>query len=124
MKAADYRTIVIFDKQIEFFDNLMPVLHEVNCYITTLDVWSGETGKAARKQFKNTLEKNACVKALQELLEQYYVYIPEDLSREINQLHFRCMILANSQVDDATVACTDLLLGLQNNIREYISSAN
>ena len=124
MKATDYRTIVIFDKQIAFFDNLMPVLHEVNCYITTLDVWSGETGKAARKQFKNTLKKNACVKALQELLEQYYAYIPEDLSSEIDQLYLRCMMLENSQADDATVACIDLLLGLQNNIRKYVCSVN
>lgn len=124
MKADDYRSIRLFDKQIEFFDKLMPVLHEVNCYITTLDVWSGETGKAAGKQLRKALKKDACLRALQEILEQYYVYIPEDLSSELNQLHLRCMMLANSQADDATVACADLLLGLQNNIREYISSAN
>ena len=120
MNATDHRAMVLFDKQVEFFDKLMPVLHNVNCYITTLEVWSGETGKTAGKQLKNTLKKDACFKALQELLDQYYIYIPEDVSSKADQLQLHCLMLQNTQLQDATAGCIDLLFGLQNDIRKYI----
>jgi hypothetical protein len=120
MNAHDFRTMVIFDKQVQFIDMLMPVLHEVNCYVTTLDVWLGEAGRDARKQLKRALKKNTCVTLLQGLLDQYYVYIPEELSNEINQFHFDCVKLENAQTQDATAQCTARLFALQDNIRTFI----
>ena len=123
MKANEYRAMVIFDKQVEFFEKLMPVLHEVNCYVTTLDVWCGDKGKDTGQAFKKALKKSDCVKALQELLDQYYIYVPEALSNEISQLHLQSIKLENSSTQEAIAACAELLFGLQDNIRKYINSA-
>ena len=123
MKANEYRGTVLFDKQVEFFEKLMPVLHEVNCYVTTLDVWCGDKGKDARQAFKKALKRNGCVKALQELLDQYYIYVPEALSNEVSQLHLQSSKLENSSTQEATAACTELLFGVQNSIRKHIHSA-
>ncbi len=122
LHIRDFKSIVLFDKQIEFFDKLMPVLHAVNCYVTKLEVWSGEAGKAAGKQLKRALKKKACFKALQELFDQYYVYIPEDLSNQVDQLYFRGLELANNPREQEVKSCLELLFCLRDNIRKHIQS--
>ena len=111
---------MLLEKQFEFFDKLHPVLHNLNCYITEIDVWLGETGKGARKTVKNASKKNTCVRVFEKLLDQYYVYIPKDLMKKAQEFHSQTDMLSRVQTQEAASLCIELLFSLRDDIREYI----
>lgn len=120
MKTRECRSIMLFEKQFEFIDKLHSILHKLNCYITEIDVWLGETGKSARKAVKGASKKNACVFEFDRLLDCYYAYISKDLMVKVQELSLQANMLNNIQTQEATGRCVDLLFSLRNDIREYV----
>ena len=115
-----YPSQMLYGKQIEFFDKVVPVLDELNGYITLIDVWLGETGGDAREKVRKAAEDNLWVTRFHELVERYYLYLPRELLDEANGLWFECLSLRDSPTPERTCECTDLLFKLQNTIRRFV----
>ena len=111
---------VVYNKQTEFFDALAAILLDLNSYITTIDVWLGETSKDAPAKVKEAAENNQAVTKFDDLLQRYYMYLPEKLLKEANQLHSECMFLSSNPNTNDTYKCINLLFSFQNSIREFV----
>lgn len=111
---------VVYNKQTEFFDALAPILLDLNSYISTIDVWLSETSINAHKKVEQAAENNQAVTKFDDLLQQYYMYLPEKLLEEANQLIFECMFLSRNPNTDKTYKCINLLFSFQNTIREFV----
>lgn len=111
---------VVYNKQTEFFDALAPILLDMNSYITTIDVWLGETSNDAPARVEQAAKDNQAVTKLDDLLQRYYMYLPERLLKEANQLHSECMFLSSNPNTDDTYKCINLLFEFQNSIREFV----
>ncbi len=111
---------VVYDKQIEFFDALAPILLDLNSYISTIDVWLGETSTNAKEKVKEAAENNQTLTKFYDLLQGYYMYLPEKLLEEANHLNSECMHLSSNPNTNKTLECIDLLFSFQNTIRESV----
>ena len=111
---------VVYDKQIEFFDSLAPILLDLNSYITAIDVWLGEASKAAKEKVKEAAENNQAVAKFDHLLQEYYMYLPEKLLEEANHLHYKCLFLSSNPNSDNAYECIELLFSFQNSIRGLV----
>lgn len=111
---------VVYDKQTEFFDALAPILLELNSYITAIDVWLGETSRDAPAKVEKAAQNNQAVTKFDDLLQRYYMYLPEKLLEEANQLHSECMFLSSKPNSDKTYECINLLFSFQNSIRQFV----
>jgi len=111
---------VLYNKQTEFFDKLAPLLLEINSYITTVDVWVGKTTDNAQKRVQNAASNNSSVTKFDDLLQQYYMYLPEKLLYEANELHSQCMFLGNSPSQKLAYDSINKLFSFQNTIREFV----
>jgi len=111
---------ILYDKQTEFFDKVIPVLDELNGYITRIDVWLGETGEDARKEVGKAAENSLCVTRFHELVEQYYLYLPKELLDEANRLWWECFALRELPTVEKTYKSINLLFKLQNTIRRFV----
>jgi len=119
-EIKQHPSYVIYDKQIEFFDKLVPIIEDLNGYITTIDVWLGETSKDAKERVQEAMENSLCVTKFGDLIQKYYMYLPEKLLKEANDMHFQCMLLGNSATQDKTFDCINRLFRFQNTIRECV----
>lgn len=111
---------VVYDKQTEFFDKLVLILDDLNSYITSINVWIGETSSDAHSKAKEAAENNAAVGEFYDLIQRYYMYLPGKLLNEANKLHSECMFLSTNYKEDKTFECIDLLFSFQNTIREFV----
>ena len=111
---------VVYNKQIEFFDALALIFFDLNCYITTIDVWLGETSIDAPAKVEYAAKNNQALTKFDDLLQRYYMYLPEKLLKEANQLHSECMFLSMHPDTDKTYKCINLLFSFQNSIREFV----
>lgn len=111
---------IVYNKQTEFFDALAPILVDLNSYITTADVWLGEASIDAPSKVEHAVKNNQAVTEFDNLLQQYYMYLPEKLLDEANHLHSKCMLLSSNPNTDKTYECINLLFSFQNSIREYV----
>jgi len=119
-ETRQYPFRVVYNKQTEFFDALAPILLDLNSYITTIDVWLGETSNDAPTRIKQAAENNQAVTKFDDLLQQYYMYLPEKLLKEANQIHSECMSLSSNPNTNDTYKCINLLFSFQNSIREFV----
>jgi len=87
---------VVYNKQTEFFDALAPILLALNSYITFIDVWLGETSNDAPAKVELAATQNQAVAKFDDLLQRYYMYLPEKLLQEANQLRSECMFLSSN----------------------------
>lgn len=111
---------IVYAKQTEFFDALAPILVDLNSYITTVDVWLGETSVDAPARAEEAARNNQSVTEFDDLLQQYYMYLPEKLLEEANRLHSECMFLSSKPNMDRTYECINLLFSFQNSIRKFV----
>lgn len=111
---------VVYNKQTEFFDALAPIILDLNSYITTIDVWLGETSSDAPEEVEKAAENNQAVTQFDDLLQRYYMYLPEKFLKEANQLHSECMFLSSNPDTNKTYKCINLLFSFQNSIREFV----
>jgi len=111
---------VVYDKQTQFFDALAPILLALNSYITFIDVWLGETSNDAPAKVELEVTQNQAVAKFDDLLQRYYMYLPEKLLEEANQLRSECMLLSSNPNTDGTYKCINLLFSFQNSIREFV----
>jgi hypothetical protein len=119
-QVKQHPTQVIYNKQTEFFDKAVDVLDAINGYISTIDVWLPEPGEEARKKVANAAKRNRPLTKLHELLERYYMYLPEELLSQANELFYECLRLGDMPTQNQTHKCLDLLFALQNTIREVV----
>jgi len=117
-----YPTEVLYNKQTEFFDKVVAVLDEVNGYITEIDVWLGENGEEANERLVKAAGRNIPIGKLHDLLQQYYIYLPEKLVDDIDSLFFESLNLSNNPTHKQAQKCFDLLFAFQNSIREVVGT--
>ena len=111
---------VLYDKQIEFLDELSPLFDQINGYITTIDVWLGEKGDKAKAQVDKVASNTGCISELDQLLEKYSTYIPSKLLDKLNSLKWQCWSLSSNPNLDVTYQAINLLFEIQNLIREFV----
>ena len=92
--TRQYPTQVLFNKQTEFYDKLARLLPEINGYITTIDVWLGETSADAGKRVRHYAQEAESVWQLHELIEQYFMYLPNQIVEAANKLSTECISLS------------------------------
>jgi len=119
-ETRKYPMEVLFNKQTEFYDKITHLLPEINGYITTVDVWLGETGPDAKRNVKEFAENNAPLWKFNELMESYSIYLPEKILRAGNELFSESIFLSTSPAMEKTERCINLLFSFQNTIRECI----
>jgi hypothetical protein len=115
-----YPLQVLYSKQTEFFDKLIPLLDQLNGYITTIDVWLGERGKRAAEEVRKASGNCSCVDSLATLLEQYYLYLPRELLNEAKDLRWKCFDLRQSPTLQKTEQGIDALFEFQNSVRRFV----
>jgi len=120
MQSKQYPARVVYDKQIEFFDLVGPILLRLNDYITTIDAWLGETSEDAKLELQKAQHNSMCLTRLMGLLDRYYVYLPKGLVEEAKELHTECFVLSSSAKMERTQDCITRLVRFQNRIREYV----
>lgn len=119
-ETRQYPFQVVYNKQTKFFDELAPILIDLNSYITAIDVWLGEKSKDAPIKVKQYAENNKAVTQLYDLIQNYFMYLPEKLLEEANNLHSECMILSSNPNMNKTYECINLLFAFENSIREFV----
>jgi len=117
-----YPTEVLFNKQTEFYDKVAPILTSINEYITTVDVWLGETSPDAERKVREFAGKTDRVWEFNGLMEAYSMYLPEKILRAGNDLFAECTFLSNSPTMERTERCISLLFSFQNTIRECVGA--
>jgi hypothetical protein len=115
-----YPTEVLFNKQTEFYDKAAHIIPRINGYITTVNVWLGETSPDAKRKVKEFAEKTGPIWEFNELMEGYSMYLPERILRAGNELFAECTFLSNAPTVVRTERCMDLLFSFQNAIRECV----
>jgi hypothetical protein len=111
---------LLYAKQLEFYDKLLAIIPLINEYITTLNVWLGESGPQAQK---NVLDNAALTNKfwpLQGLLDAYYAYLPNSIIESANRLLFECGLLAHNPTILRTDEAMDELDLLINVLRECV----
>jgi len=111
---------IVYNKQTEFFDALAPILVDLNIYITTLDVWLHETSAKARLKIEEAAENNQALTQFDDLLQKYYMYLPEKLIDEATHLRSECIFLSTNPKVNKAYKCINLLFSFQNTIREFV----
>jgi hypothetical protein len=111
---------VVYNKQTEFFNEVASILPDLNSYITEIDVWLGEQSSNAPMKEKQLAENNQAVIRFYDLIQKYFMYLPERLLEEANHLHSECMILSNKPDMNKTYECINLLFSFMNSIREFV----
>lgn len=112
--------MVVYEKQTAFFDALAPLFLELNGYITTIDVWLGETTPEAPARVREAVANSGCVQKLQALVEQYYMYLPKDLLRQVKDFQGKCFALTQAPNTQLTYEAIQELFALQNDIRQFV----
>jgi len=115
-----YPTEVLFSKQTEFYDKAAKILPEVNGYISTVDVWLGETSPGAKQKVSEYAKKSEAIWEFNELMESYFMFLPEKVLQAGNDLFSECMDLATSPTMQRSDRCLKLLFSFQNVIRECV----
>ena len=113
---------VVYIKQTEFVDKAVTVLDQLNGYITAIDVWLAETGATAKKKLAEVAASNEPVTQLHELLKRYYIYLPEKLVQQANDLFIECLYLSSDPSHSRVSKCYDLLFAFQNELRAAIGT--
>jgi len=111
---------IIYDKQMQFFDQVLPLLDELNGYITTIDVWLGEKGEKAKIKVQEAIKNSDCVGKFSKILEDYYIYLPSGLLREARNLLSLCWELMREPKTDITYNSINVLFSLENSIRKLM----
>ena len=111
---------ILYEKQIQFFDSITPLYHNINNFITTLDVWLREEGDKSKIKFQDASKNTDCLDKLWELRDRYYLYLPETLLGKITKLVFDCYDLSQNPNAKQSYYCTNLLDDFYNSLREYI----
>lgn len=119
-ETRQYPFQVVYNKQTEFFDELAPILLDLNSYITAIDVWLGEKSSDAPMKVRQAAENNQAVTRFYDLIQKYFMYLPKILLEEANHLHSECMILSSQPDMNKTYECIHLLFSFQNSIREFV----
>jgi hypothetical protein len=115
-------TEVVYDKQTEFFDKIVVILDQINGYLTEIDVWLEEDSDKAQKKLNRVVANNEPLTLLTELLEKYYIYLPNKMVDNTNTLFVECIKLLSQVSHSQVEKCYNLLFSLQNNIREVIGT--
>lgn len=92
----------------------------VDEYITTLNVWLGESGEKAQANIKINSEKTNKFWPLKELMDAYYIYLPKRVIESINKLFFECALLSNNPTIEKTDNATKTLHLLGNALRTCV----
>jgi len=121
-ETRQYPTEVLFSKQTEFYDKAAKILPEVNGYITMVDVWLGETSPGAKQKASEYAKKSGPIWEFHELVESYFMYLPEKVLQAGNDLFSECMSLATSPTMQKSDRCIKLLFSFQNVIRECVGA--
>jgi len=126
MEAAlkEYPMRVLYKKQTEFLDRLAPVLSEINGYLSKIDVWLGEKSPDAKQKAREAAEENKPLGDMRELLEQYFMYLPEKIIKEGEGLFAKGLELTSSQSSEKVWECFDILFKFQNTIRHFVGIEN
>jgi hypothetical protein len=122
IQARQHLAQAIYTKQTEFFDKLHPTLGSLNSFIVAIEmhinhlqsVGGGEATAGAVRA-----PKAAVVMDFNELVEQYYVYLPHGLLEAARQLFSQCFELHMSPSKEGADECLDGLLEFQNVMREF-----
>lgn len=118
-----YPREVLFNKQTEFYDKAKKVLDNVNSYITTLDVWLGETSPGAKEKVQEQKEKTEPVWEFSELMGHYSIYLPEKIIRAGHNLLEECGYLPHLPTTERTYRAIEALFSIENAIRECVGAA-
>jgi len=122
LQAKAHPTTVVYTKQVEFFEKLNPILSEINGFITTLDVWLGESSPEARSRVEKARLNTASIGKLDKLTEDYFVFLPAEVLEHVRGLSFNCMMLSNSPSLDRAEGCIDELFAFQNKLRDFVGT--
>ena len=115
-----YPTEVLFNKQTEFYDKSVRDLQEVNGYITTINVWLGETSPDAKRKALEAAQKTSPIWKFHELIETFSMYLPKKILSAADELFEECSFLPHSPTIEKTEKCIGLLFSFQNTIRECV----
>jgi hypothetical protein len=126
MKIAlkEYPIRVLYDKQTEFLDKLSPLLSEINGYLSKIDVWLNEKSPEAKQKVKESAEANKPLGDMHQLIEQYFMYLPEKVIKEGEELFTHSLELTISQSSEKVWECFDILFKFQNIIRDFVGVEN
>ena len=114
---------IVYNKQIEFFDRVAPLLFELNNYvgdITSIQVFD-KNDDNYEKLLKRTAGDNQAVKDFYELVESYYVYLPQELLVKAAGVRESCFVLEGGYMNEKhTATALGCLVSFQDSVREFI----
>jgi len=117
-----YPTEVLFGKQTEFYDKAAKILPGVNGYISTIDVWLGETSPDAKQKVSEYAKKSEIISEFNDLLQSYFMYLPEKVLLSGYNLVSECVSLADSPTMKRSDRCFDLYLSFHGLIRKCVGA--
>lgn len=120
LQLKEYPSHIIYDKQMQFFNQVVPLFDELNGYITTIDVWLGEKGEKARIKVQEAIKNSDCVGKFSKILDDYYIYLPSGLLREARNLLSLCWELMRKPTTDITYDSIHVLFSFENSIRKLM----
>lgn len=69
---------------------------------------------------QNAAANNSSITKFDNMLQQYYMYLPQKLLKDARELHSQCMELSVIQTTNLTYNYINKLFSFQNSIREYV----
>lgn len=111
---------VVYNKQVEFVETIIPLLRQLNEYITNIDVWLAEgTSEGEQNALKNA-EKNNIVMQFYDIIEKYEPFLPSSVIGCANSLFEECFFLSKSPTLKKTSHCINMLFDFQNGLRTFM----
>ena len=119
-QLREYPSRIIYDKQIQFIEKIIPLLDRLNGYITEIDVWLGEEGEDARVRIQEAVNNSDSVGSFSDILDDYYIYLPSGLLAEARNLRSLCWELMQKPTTDITYKAINALFGFENSMRKLV----
>ena len=114
---------IVYNKQIEFYELLNPILDEINGFITALDVWLGEIqSEQVLKNIENARHNTIGLDKLNQLIDQYFIFLPSEVLQKLSELLENCFYLSNSPNLEITYKSMNQLFGIRNKLRQYVGT--
>jgi hypothetical protein len=123
IQLRSHPSAVVYNKQVEFFGKLNPILNELNSFITTLDVWLGEQqSEQVLNHIENARRDTKSIDNLDRLVDQFFIFLPSEILKELSKLSANCRYLTESPNTETTYKSIEHLLGFQNRLRHYVGT--
>jgi hypothetical protein len=120
LAVREHPSRILYDKQVEFFDSLAPLLEKLKEHTTAIDVWLEETAAVPPERLKEVRDGSSCVAELDELLQRYCLYLPAKVLGEGQGVVMSCHSLLAKPGARPPYQCLGDVFAFENTVREFV----